>query len=58
MLGVTKSAVEITAAEAHEDRRRSGMEAFALKGIEDFVNPKHGQVGRLVEKLRSVIFNV
>ena len=38
MLCVTKSATQVASTEAHKDGRRSGVVAFALKGVEYFVN--------------------
>ena len=42
MLRVTEMAAQVAAAEAHEDGMHSGVEAFALKGVEYFVYSKHG----------------
>ena len=41
VLRVTKGTMQVAAAEAHEDGRRSAVEAFALKGIEYFVDTVH-----------------
>ena len=58
MLGVAKGTMQVTAAEAHEDRWRSGVEAFALKGVKDFINLKHGRVGRLVKVLWRIVLDI
>ena len=42
MLGVAKGATQVAATETHEDGRRTGVEAFALKGVEYFVDFIHG----------------
>ena len=42
MLCVTKRTAQVATAEAHEDGRRSAMVAFALQGVEYFVNLIHG----------------
>ena len=41
MLRVAEMATQIAAAEAHENSGRTAMEAFALEGIEYFVNLEH-----------------
>ena len=41
MLRVAEMATQVAAAEAHEDGRRTGVEAFALEGIKYLVNFKH-----------------
>lgn len=46
MLRIAKSAVQVTAAEAHKNRRRPGVEALALKGVEYFVYLIHGMEER------------
>ena len=47
MLRIAKSAVQVTAAEAHKDSGRPGMEALALKGVKYFVYLIHSQGARL-----------
>ena len=41
MLRVAEMAIQIAAAEAHENSGRTAMEAFALEGIEYFVDLEH-----------------
>ena len=41
MLRVAKSTAQVAAAKAHENGRRSSVEAFALKGVECFVDFIH-----------------
>lgn len=41
MLRVAKKAMQVASAETHEDRRRPSVEAFALEGVEYFINPEH-----------------
>ena len=42
MLRVAEGATQVAAAEAHENSGRTAMEAFALEGIEYFVDLVHG----------------
>lgn len=46
MLRITKSAVQVTATEAHKDNVRPGVEALALKRVEYFVYLIHGMEER------------
>lgn len=41
MLRVAKGTAQVAAAKAHEDGRRSSMVAFALQGVEYFVDFVH-----------------
>ena len=65
MLGIAEGTAEVASAEAHENSGRSGVVAFALEGVKDFINPKHVDcfvasllAMTLVKTLRSVIFYV
>ena len=42
MMSVAEMATQIAATEAHEDSGGSGVEAFALEGVEYFVDLIHG----------------